>query len=378
MLWFGLSGIERNGADTGQTTARHGVWRIDRADLGAVMKTSDLLSLTPAGLYCPPGDFYIDAMRPVPRNLVTHAHGDHARAGHDAVMATTATMDIMDIRLGPAFTRARQPVEYGAAHRIGDVTVRFHPAGHILGSAQIAIEQAGFRVIVSGDYKRAFDPTCAGFEVVRCDAFVTEATFGLPVFDFPDASDEVAKLLRSLEMFPERTHVVSAYSLGKAQRMIALIRAAGHDRPIYHHGAITGLAAYYVGAGVDLGDIRPVDTAAGVDLAGQIVVGPPGAAKGSWGAKFVEPLIVGASGWMQVRARARQAGVQLPLVVSDHADWPALCATVAEVGCPELWVTHGETEALVHWARQQGIEARPLDLIGYGDEEADRVAESTG
>lgn len=340
------------------------------------MKTADLLTLTPAGLYCPPGDFYIDAMRPVARNLVTHAHGDHARAGHDAVMATTATIDIMDMRLGPGFSRTRQPVAYGQRHRVGDVSVSFHPAGHILGSVQILVEKSGFRVVVSGDYKRAFDPTCPAFEVVRCDAFVTEATFGLPVFDFPDAGSEVARLLASLALFPERTHVVSAYSLGKAQRVMALIRAAGYDRPIHHHSAITRLAGYYAGAGVDLGDIRPVDMTADTDLAGQIVIGPPGAAKGSWGARFADPLIVGASGWMQVRARARQAGVQLPLVISDHADWPALCATVAETGCPELWVTHGETEALVHWARQRGIDARPLDLIGYGDEEAEAAAEA--
>jgi putative mRNA 3-end processing factor len=338
------------------------------------MKTSDLLTLTPEGLYCPPGRFHIDAMRAVDRNLVTHAHGDHARAGHAAVLATRETLDIMEMRLGPGFAGSRQAAAYGETVRVGDVTVSFHPAGHILGSAQIAIEQAGFRVIVSGDYKRAFDPTCPGFDVVRCDAFVTEATFGLPVFSFPDAADEVAKLLASLALFPERTHVVSAYSLGKAQRLMSLIRSAGHDRPVYHHGAITRLADYYRSAGYDLGDIRPVDLGSSDTLAGEIVIAPPGAAKSQWSSRFADPLIVGASGWMQVRARARQAGVQLPLVVSDHADWPALCATVAETEAPELWVTHGETEALVHWARARGIEARPLDLIGYGDEEAEVAA----
>jgi putative mRNA 3-end processing factor len=338
------------------------------------MTTSDILTLTPEGLYCPPGDFFIDAMRAVPRNLVTHAHGDHARAGHGAVLATRETLDIMAMRLGPGFAGSRQAAAYGEPVRVGDVTVSFHPAGHILGSAQITIERAGFRVIVSGDYKRAFDPTCPGFEVVRCDAFVTEATFGLPVFSFPDAADEVARLLASLALFPERTHIVSAYSLGKAQRLMSLIRSAGHDRPVYHHGAITRLADYYRSAGCDLGDIRPVDLASSDRLAGEIIIAPPGAANSQWSARFADPLIVGASGWMQVRARARQAGVQLPLVVSDHADWPALCATVVDTGAPELWVTHGETEALVHWARDRGIEARPLDLIGYGDEETEETA----
>jgi putative mRNA 3-end processing factor len=339
--------------------------------LKSVVKTSDLLTQTPAGLYCPPGDFHIDAMRPVPRNLVTHAHADHARAGHGSVLATAETLDIMTLRMGAGFCRSRQTAVPGVRHRIGDVDVSFHPAGHILGSAQIAIESDGFRVIVSGDYKRAFDPTCAPFEVVRCDAYVTEATFGLPVFAFPDAGAEIDRLLLSLSTFPDRTHVVSAYSLGKAQRVIALLRRAGYDRPIHHHGAITSLAAYYQAAGIDLGDIRHVDPAGSDDLAGEIVIAPPGAVKSAWPGRFRDPLIVAASGWMQVRARARQANVQLPLVISDHADWPALCATVREVGCPELWVTHGETEALVHWAALQGIDARPLDLIGYGDEEAE-------
>ena len=336
-----------------------------------MVKTSDLLTLTPAGLYCPPGDFHIDAMRPVARNLVTHAHADHARAGHVSVMATAETIAIMTMRMGAEFCRSQQAAALGVRQRIGDVDVSFHPAGHILGSAQIAIEQDGFRVVVSGDYKRAADPTCTPFEVVRCDAYVTEATFGLPVFAFPDAGAEIARLLGSLATFPDRTHVVSAYSLGKAQRVMRLLRQAGYDRPIYHHGAITRIAEYYQHAGIDLGDIRAVDPAATADLAGEIVVAPPGAVKSAWSGRFRDPLIVAASGWMQIRARARQAAVQMPLVISDHADWPALCATVLEVGCPELWVTHGETEALVHWATLQGIETRPLDLIGYGDEEAE-------
>jgi putative mRNA 3-end processing factor len=335
------------------------------------MQTSDILTLTPEGLYCPPGDFHIDAMRPVARNLVTHAHGDHARAGHGAVLATRETIDIMAMRLGPGHAGSAQAAAYGERLRLGEVTVSLHPAGHILGSAQIAIERGGFRVIVSGDYKRAPDPTCPPFEVVRCDAFVTEATFGLPVFAFPDAAAEVAKLLASVALFPDRTHVVAAYSLGKAQRLMSLIHSAGYDRPVWYHGAIAPLADYYRSAGAALGDIRRVDPGAAATLAGDMVIAPPGAAKSQWSARFADPLIVGASGWMQVRARARQAGVQLPLVISDHADWPALCRTLAEVGAPELWVTHGETEALVHWAGLRGLAARPLDLIGYGDEEGE-------
>jgi len=334
-------------------------------------RTSDLLTLTPAGLYCPPGDFHIDATRGVPRNLVTHAHSDHARGGHQTVMATEETLDIMELRLGAAFCRQRQIVRYGEQITVGDVRVSFHPAGHILGSAQIAIERDGFRVVVSGDFKRAADPTCTPFEVVTCDAYVTEATFGLPVFAFPDPDAELAKLLGSRALFPERTHVVGAYALGKAQRVMRMLVVAGYDRPVWYHEAIAPLAAYYARRGIDLGDIRPVADASPKALAGEIVIATPGALKNGWAEQFPDPLIATASGWMNVRARARQVGVQLPLVISDHADWPALCATAKDVGAGELWVTHGETEALVHWATLQGLDARPLDIIGYGDEDGE-------
>jgi len=336
-----------------------------------MIRTSDLLTLTPAGLYCPPGDFHIDAMRGVPRNLVTHAHSDHARAGHDTVSATAETLDIMELRLGAGFCRQREVMAYGQSRQIGDVRVAFHPAGHILGSAQIAIEKDGFRVVVSGDFKRGADPTCRPFEVVPCDAYVTEATFGLPVFAFPDPEVELAKLLGSRGMFPERTHAVGAYALGKAQRLMRMLAVAGYDRPVWYHPAVAPLAEYYRQRGIDLGDIRPVDDVAPASLAGEIVICTPGSLKNGWAERFPDPLIATASGWMQVRARARQINVQLPLVISDHADWPSLCATARDVEAGELWVTHGETEALVHWATLQGIDARPLDLIGYGDEDAE-------
>ncbi|MDK8186987.1 MULTISPECIES: ligase-associated DNA damage response exonuclease [Sphingomonas] len=337
-------------------------------------RTSDLLTLTPAGLYCPPGDFHIDAMRGVSRNLVTHAHSDHARGGHVAVMATAETLAIMEIRLGDAFCARREAIGYGEVHRIGDVRVSFHPAGHILGSAQIAIEKDGHRVVVSGDYKRRPDPTCAPFEVVPCDAFVTEATFGLPIFAFPDPEAEVQRLLASRAMFPDRTHTVGAYALGKAQRLMRMLAVAGYDRPVWYHPAVAPLADYYRAQGIDLGNIRPAEEAPPASLAGEIVICTPGALKNGWAERFPDPLIATASGWMQVRARARQISVLLPLVISDHADWPALCRTAADTGAQELWVTHGETEALVYWASAAGLDARPLDLIGYGDEDGEVAA----
>ncbi|MCC0001931.1 MAG: ligase-associated DNA damage response exonuclease [Methylobacteriaceae bacterium] len=330
---------------------------------------SAVLTTTPAGLYCPAGDFHIDPTRGAPRALVTHGHSDHARAGSAQVLATEATLAIMRARLGPNFAGASQSIRYGDPLTIGDARVTFFPAGHVLGSAQILIEAHGRRVVVSGDYKRAHDPTCASFEPIRCDAFVSEATFGLPVFRHPPAADEVAKLLASLRIFPERAHVVGAYSLGKAQRLLALLLEAGWDRPVWVHGAMESMIELYRAHGVRMVETRRVTTADKPKLAGEIVLCPPSAASDIWLRKIPDPLVAFASGWMRVRARARQRGVELPLVVSDHADWPELCATVRDVGCSELWVTHGAEEALAHWARTQGLAARPLHMIGFGDED---------
>lgn len=339
------------------------------------MRTSDLLCLTPDGLYCPAGGFHIDPLRPVERALVTHGHADHARPGHGAVMATEDTLAIMAVRYGEGFTAARQGVFYGERVRLGAVTVRFEPAGHVLGSAQIVIEGRSLRAVVSGDYKRQADPTCVPFEPVACDVFVTEATFALPVFRHPEASGETARLLRSLALFPDRTHLVGAYALGKAQRVIALLRQAGYERPIHLHGALEKLCALYGERGVDLGPLEPVRGRDAKDIAGEIVLCPPGAMQDLWARRFDEPVTAFASGWMRVRARARQRGVELPLVVSDHADWDDLCATILETGAGELWVTHGQEDALVHWAGTAGIAAKPLHMIGYGEEdEADAMA----
>lgn len=328
-----------------------------------------LLTPTREGLCCPAGGFYIDPVRPVERALITHGHSDHARAGHGAVLATADTLAIMAARYGEAFCGARQPIAYGESVRINGVAVSFHPAGHVLGSAQISVSDGKRRIVVSGDYKRARDPTCAPFEPIRCDVFISEATFGLPVFRHPDARREVDKLLASLALFPERAHLVGAYSLGKAQRLMALIREAGWDRPIWIHGALEKITALYQRAGVELGEIRKVAAQDRAGLAGEIVLCPPSSLQDVWSRKFPDPVAAFASGWMRVRARARQRGVELPLVVSDHADWDDLCATIRETQCEELWVTHGEADALAHWAGTIGLKATPLHLIGYGDEE---------
>ncbi|MBV9563485.1 MAG: ligase-associated DNA damage response exonuclease [Bradyrhizobium sp.] len=333
------------------------------------MRPQEILMPQPAGLYCSPGDFYIDPVRPVKRAVITHGHSDHARSGHGAVLATQETLDIMGLRYGESFAGSTQAARYGEKIGFGDVSLTFHPAGHVLGSAQIAVSCKETCIVASGDYKDARDPTCAPFELVPCDVFITEATFGLPVFRHGDAAAEIRKLLASVALFPERAHLVGAYSLGKAQRVIALIRQAGYDAPIYLHGAMEKITRYYETRGIPLGELRPARGMKKADLAGTITLAPPSAVSDIWTRRFPDPVTAFASGWMRVRARARQRGVELPLVISDHADWDGLTATIAATGAGEVWVTHGQEDALVHWCGTRGLAARPLDLVGYGDEE---------
>lgn len=321
----------------------------------------------PAGLYCVPGNFYIDPLAPVDRAVITHGHSDHARRGHDAVLATADTLNIMRLRLADGAPRRPQALAYGEPLSLGDVQVRLVPAGHILGSAQVVIDHGGQRAVISGDYKRSPDPTCAPFEVVSCDLFVTEATFALPVFIHDPAIGEAAKLLRSLADFPERTHQIGVYGLGKCQRLIALLRQAGYERPIWLHGALRSISDYYVSQGIELGDIPSVADAPG-KLAGEIVLCPPSALGDRWSRRFADPLPGFASGWMRVRGRARQRGVELPLVISDHADWPELLQTITDTGAREVWVTHGREDALVHAIAGMGLVGRALDLVGLEEE----------
>ncbi|MFP5448291.1 MAG: ligase-associated DNA damage response exonuclease [Alphaproteobacteria bacterium] len=334
-----------------------------------MIRPQDLLCPRPEGLYCAPGDFYIDPVRPVARAVITHGHADHARAGHGAVLATPQTLAIMAERYGEGFTQTRQAAAYGATVARDDVEVTLVPAGHVLGSAQAVVRWKGLTMVVSGDYKRRRDPTCAAFEPVPCDVFITEATFGLPVFRHPDDAGEIARLLRSVAQFPERTHMVGAYALGKAQRVIRLLREGGWDKPIYVHGALERLNRLYEDHGVDLGPLLPATADKKQDFAGAIVVGPPSALADRWGRRFNDPVLAFASGWMRVRARARQRGVELPLIISDHADWDELTATVDEIRPGELWITHGREEALARWAELQGIPARALALVGYEEED---------
>ncbi|RZJ93368.1 MAG: ligase-associated DNA damage response exonuclease, partial [Brevundimonas sp.] len=267
-----------------------------------MIRFDDLLRPEAAGLYCPPGDFYIDPVRPVDRAVITHGHADHARTGHGHVLATPQTLAIMVERYGADFIGVQQALPYGQTIDHHGVEIRLVPAGHVLGSAQVVVRWKGMTMVVSGDYKRRADPTCAPFEPVSCDVFISEATFGLPVFVHPPAEEEVARLVRSLGQFPERAHLVGAYALGKAQRVIALLRQAGWDRPIYVHGALEKLNALYQREGVDLGELRPSRDLPKNSLGGEVAVAPPSAIQDRWARRFADPVPAFASGWMGVKA----------------------------------------------------------------------------
>jgi putative mRNA 3-end processing factor len=320
----------------------------------------------PEGIYVKPADAWVDPSEPKERALVTHGHADHARGGHGAVWATPETLAIMDVRYGQ---QSANPVAYGETVRMGEVEVSFVPAGHVLGSAQIVLDYRGERVVVSGDYKRRPDPTCAPFVVVPCDIFITEATFGLPVFRHPDTGAEIDRLLNRLRHEQGRCVLVGAYALGKAQRVIAELRLRGHHEPIFYHGAMERLCNLYETLGVPLGELRPVAGAKKDELVGRVIICPPSALNDRWSRRLPDPVTAMASGWMRVRQRARQKNVELPLVISDHGDWDELTRTITEVAPKEVWITHGREEALMHWCMLHQVKSRELHLVGREDDE---------
>jgi len=322
----------------------------------------------PAGLYVRPADAWIDPARPVPVALVTHGHADHARSGHGVTIATPETLAIIRERYGDV--GEARPLPYGERMALGDdVRITLMPAGHVLGSAQILLECGGERVIVTGDYKRRPDPTCAPFAATPCDLLITEATFGLPVFRHPPIGQEIARLLAARETNPDRAILVGAYALGKAQRVICELRAAGYHAPIYLHGAMERMCRLYEDHGIALGELHTLAAVPKAALAGAIVICPPSALADRWSRRLPDPVTAMASGWMRVRQRARQRGVDLPLVISDHADWDELTATIVEVDPAQTWITHGREEALLRWCELHQRSARALALVGYEDED---------
>ena len=331
-------------------------------------RNTDLVVARPEGLYCPRGDFHIDPWRPVPRAVITHGHGDHARAGSGEYFTTRAGLPILQWRLGEQRYHVH---EYGDLFRIGDATVSLHPAGHVLGSAQVRIECGGEVWVVSGDYKRQPDPTCAPFEPVRCDTFITEATFGLPIYRWPDTPDVAREIVAWRDECAARgeTAVLYCYALGKAQRLLAEL-AAFTDRPAYVHGAVDTGVQVYRAAGIPMLETIPVaETARGRDeLAGELVLAPPSAGGSAWMRRFRRVQQGFASGWMRIRGNRRRRNFDRGFVVSDHADWPALLRTVEESHAKRVIATHGNTDALVRALNERGIDTGVF-RTGYGGED---------
>ena len=320
-------------------------------------------------LYISPINTYIDPSKPVENAIITHGHADHAKPGHKNVLATKETINIMKIRYGENCAQNFQELKLNKSLKIDDVEITFYPAGHILGSVQVLAEYKGEKINFTGDYKTKNDKTCENFEPVRCHTLVTEATFGLPVFQHPNEHNEIKKLLRSLELFPNRPHLVGVYALGKAQRIIGLLRQQKYDKEVFIHGALEKLCNYYVEEKIFLGKLLKTNLKDKKEYQGQIILAPPSAIKNVWSRKFEDPIICQASGWMSIKQRAKQSLVELPLIISDHADWNELTQYIKLTGAENVYVTHGREEAIVHWCKMNQINGLALSLSGREDEE---------
>ena len=325
----------------------------------------DLVVARPEGLYCPPGDFFIDPWQPVAHALVTHAHGDHLRMGHGRYLTAEAGRHVVTARVGPVDL---QTLSYGEALTHNGVTISFHPAGHVLGSAQIRLEHGGQVWVVSGDYKTGPDATCAPFEPVRCDVFVTESTFGLPVFRWAPQQDVFGGINDwwRQNAAAGRASIVYAYSFGKAQRVLSgLDPEVG---PIVVHGAVATMDAAYRQSGVALPPTRSVLETSAEDLRRSLVVAPPSAQGSAWTKRFGDHSDAFASGWMLLRGARRRRNVDRGFILSDHADWPGLLEAIAATGAPRVIVTHGYVDPLVRYLRESGLESGSFKTE-YGDDE---------
>jgi putative mRNA 3-end processing factor len=348
------------------------VRRADRAGAcSEAARVTALLELRPEGLYCAAGDFYVDPWRPVERAVITHAHADHARAGHRAYLAASPAGGVLRARLGDI---ALQLLDYGRRLRIGEAEVSYHPAGHVLGSAQVRIEHRGEVWVVSGDYKLEPDPTCAPFEPVRCHCFVTESTFGLPVYRWRPQQQVFGEIDRWWQSNAEqgRASVLFCYAFGKAQRILAGVDAG--IGPIVCHGAIEPLNRAYRDAGVALPPTRAVtDFADRRDLRRALVLAPPSARGSPWMRRFGDASDAFASGWMQLRGARRRRAVDRGFVLSDHADWPGLNRAIRDTGAQRVLVTHGYAPVLARWLTEAGLEAQVLETE-YRRQEEDAEA----
>ena len=339
------------------------------------LPAGSLLEHTPQGLYCRAAAAWIDPVGPVPRALITHAHADHARPGCGEYWAVGASEAILRQRLGATINLL--PVDYGAAHRIGEARVSFHSAGHVLGSAQIRLEAGGESWLVSGDYKRCADPSCSPFEPVQADVFITEATFGLPIYRWQSGAEVAGEILSWWQAAPERPSILFAYAFGKAQRLLAELAAIGVNDEILLHGAVETLMPAYREAGVRLPPTRPVSALSkGESLAGRLVIAPPSAHRSVWMKRFKLPQTAFVSGWMAVRGARRRRGYERGFVLSDHADWTGLILSVQQSGARQVYVTHGNSDGLARYLREvEGTSAEPLEgSDGPSDENPDPSA----
>ncbi|NBD22194.1 ligase-associated DNA damage response exonuclease [Aquabacterium fontiphilum] len=333
--------------------------------------SGDLVVRRPEGLYCPPGDFYIDPWRPVHRAVITHAHADHARAGHAHYLCAPDCAGVLQARLGPL---PLQTLAYGDTLTVGGVTLSLHPAGHVLGSAQVRLAHAGQVWVVSGDYKVAPDATCLPFEPVRCHCFITESTFGLPIYRWrppTEVFDEINAWWRqnAAEGLPS---LLLGYSFGKAQRLLAGVDPA--IGPIVVHAAVDAVNEAYRASGVALPATRRfAEMPDKRDWAGALVLAPPSAARGRLSRHLQHARDGLASGWMQLRGARRRAGVDRGFVLSDHADWPGLVQAIGATGAERVIVTHGQEAVLVRWLQEQGLDASSMET-DYGDEAANELA----
>jgi len=329
-----------------------------------------LLRMTDAGFYCEAGGFHIDPWQPVERALITHAHGDHARTGNGAYLAAIEGLPLLRARLAPD---ARiETLRYGETRRIGAVDVSFHPAGHVLGSAQIALRRGGDHVVVSGDYKLAPDPTCAPFEPVACDTLITESTFGLPIYRWDDPDVTLRSILHWWEdnRAAGRASVLFAYALGKAQRvLVGLARLAGPlPGPVYTHGAVERINAAYREAGVALPPTtRVVEAPAATRWSDALIVAPPSARGSRWLTRFDPVSTAFASGWMAIRGTRRRASLDRGFALSDHADWPGLNAAIEASGAARVLVTHGYRDELTRWLNEHGRHAEAVETRFEGE-----------
>tara|TARA_Y100001968_G_scaffold134586_1_gene122764 strand:+ start:984 stop:1973 length:990 start_codon:yes stop_codon:yes gene_type:complete len=312
---------------------------------------------------------HIDPILPKKTAIITHGHADHARFGHDHVIATRQTIDIMKIRYGDKCAKKFTPLRYGQRYSIKNFDFTLYPAGHILGSAQVLIEKDNHRLVITGDYKVGKDETCKNFKLVKCDTLITEATFGLPIFQHPDPKDEIQKLIRSVKMNKHNCHIVGAYALGKAQRVMNLLRQQNYNETIYIHGSLEKLCEYYSKEKINIGKFEKVSSKDKNFYEGKIIIAPPSALKDRWSRRFPNPIICMASGWMTVKQRAKQQGIELPLVISDHSDWNELLDTIKKSKAKNILITHGQEDALVYYCKKQNLVSKPLSIQGRSDEE---------